>query len=317
MKCIITLVFLLGFRSDVPPQASTPDAGSDPVHMLRLAEFFHERGNHEATGTEALRFLFAAPNHPYSFYAHYRLAVAYVNTDRIDEAVEHFRAALRGSPSPDLRRPIRWRLVAALINGGSQERAKLELLRLTQDEADSLDAARAAFLLGTLYALVGQVASTDEMMDRAITLTAGNEAFKSGIERATEALDHLATNQPSKNPGLAKALSTILPGSGQMYAGRSFQALTALGVNAGTSYLVYNAFVHGSIVNAGLLVSSIWWRYYQGNRLHAEEHAVQHNQFEEQRLFNALKVAIRSAGSELPDLDWQLNLESVERTLAE
>lgn len=349
MRYVITLAFLLGFSGSaavcvgvahaltVPTGSDPVDRGiantdliggvytarsrvsameSDPVIFLRAAEYFRSLGNHEAAGTEALRFLFAAPEHPYFFYAHYCLAVSYLETDRIRDATDHFRLSLRHAPTPSVQRPIRWRLATALINGGSEERAKIELLRLTQGTTDSVDRARAALLLGVLFGMENRWSSATSTLERARRLASDNETFVAAVENVLEAVERLAGYEPSKDPDLAKALSTVFPGSGQLYAGRTFQGLTAAGLNAGMSYLVYNAVAQGSVVNASLLASSFWWRYYQGNRLHAEEHVIQHNQREQTELFGELKNALRFAAASLPDSDWVLSLDTIEQVLA-
>jgi len=77
---------------------------------------------------------------------------------------------------------------------------------------------------------------------------------------------------------VARALSTVVPGLGEVYAGARKGGLNALALSAATGYLVVDDVVDGRIREAvidGLLLFS---RFYSGNRERAAAAATRRNQ---------------------------------------
>ena len=77
---------------------------------------------------------------------------------------------------------------------------------------------------------------------------------------------------------LAKVLSYIIPGSGQIYAGEFFSGLLSLGWNVLWGYLTVNSFVEERIFDGFVTGNFLWLRFYNGNIHNAGKFAVEKNQ---------------------------------------
>jgi hypothetical protein len=96
---------------------------------------------------------------------------------------------------------------------------------------------------------------------------------------------------PLKNPFLAMAFSSIVPGSGQYYMGRKKEALGAFmlhsGLGALLSYTVYKGFqAHRNgkvgerriaVMDFSIVFTMIFLRYYNGGRMNAFKYALEYN----------------------------------------
>ena len=100
------------------------------------------------------------------------------------------------------------------------------------------------------------------------------------------------TPLPLKSPRLAQFMSTVFPGSGQIYAGKTRNGLISLGINAAFFYLLGDSVVDKRYVDATgiFLVGS---RFYWGNRQNAKKWAMEHNRDLEMDLIERLKAIER------------------------
>lgn len=108
---------------------------------------------------------------------------------------------------------------------------------------------------------------------------------------ADEKLDGLleeAVNLPSKSPKVAKVLSSILPGTGQVYASNWRSGINALVLNGLLGYLTVDAVLNRHYVDAATWGGSIFLRYYRGNIFRAEEAVKQFNLHKSRRASEAL-----------------------------
>jgi len=91
---------------------------------------------------------------------------------------------------------------------------------------------------------------------------------------------------PRRSPGLARAMSLLLPGSGQAYAGRPWNGLLSLAFNAAAGYLTVDAFRDDRHLDGALLLTLVWSRFYLGGLHNAGRHA---EKFNRQRIEEHLK----------------------------
>jgi len=80
-----------------------------------------------------------------------------------------------------------------------------------------------------------------------------------------------------KNPRTARLLS-IIPGLGEAYAGKPLFALWAIAVNAGNTYLIVNAILKQRYVDALLVYTFLWQRFYAGSMANADSFAMDWNE---------------------------------------
>lgn len=75
-----------------------------------------------------------------------------------------------------------------------------------------------------------------------------------------------------KNPRTARLLS-ILPGLGEAYAGRPLFGLWTFAVNAGDTYLIVNSLIKRRYIDALLVYTFLWQRFYAGSMANADRFA--------------------------------------------
>ena len=86
-----------------------------------------------------------------------------------------------------------------------------------------------------------------------------------------------AIKKPRKSGSVAKILSTILPGSGQIYANNWTDGFNALILNGLFGYTSFSVAKSGNYRDASFLTLFLWMRYYLGNRNNAKKIAYQVN----------------------------------------
>lgn len=107
-------------------------------------------------------------------------------------------------------------------------------------------------------------------------------------------LDTMLTQRNSpvyKNEAITKVSSSILPGTGQWYAGEFKMGAGAFMLNALGGYLTGKALLEERPVDAGLIFALLWYRYYKGNIQAAEKAVSDYNkavfeQFREKVMIN-------------------------------
>jgi TM2 domain-containing membrane protein YozV len=98
-----------------------------------------------------------------------------------------------------------------------------------------------------------------------------------GDQTMTAEIDRLQ-EQPRRSGTKAMVLSLVCPGAGEIYAGNIRLGVTDFLLNAGTGYLLYNAFRRKKYVDAGLIVSFLVNRFYFGSIRNARRSAEQANE---------------------------------------
>lgn len=92
-----------------------------------------------------------------------------------------------------------------------------------------------------------------------------NKNFPRMLDHAQVVNPTITDTYPEKSESIAKISSTILPGSGQIYAGKYKWGIGALALNALGGYLTLKAVVEERPISAGFIFSLLWYRYYTGN----------------------------------------------------
>ncbi len=89
----------------------------------------------------------------------------------------------------------------------------------------------------------------------------------------------LATNAPSahRSSTLAVALSSLLPGAGEIYAGQLGHGLLAFLATAGTGFATYQSARENDWVTATVLFSALFLRFYNGSRRNALDFVEDYN----------------------------------------
>ncbi|MFQ5571196.1 MAG: hypothetical protein ACE5G0_16080 [Rhodothermales bacterium] len=284
------------------------NAQPDPTVLLRMADQYCKFENYDACVTECLRFMHFAEDHPFVYYAYYRAGMAESHSGNLAESIQWFRAAANHAPTEDLRRRIKYRLAVTLLSQYQLDLAKIELFQLALTSRDTASITNSNILLGVIHTYLYEWDQARKAFRRAAQLHRQNEPLQEKMQAVEALLETLSRKPRIKSPRTAKWISTVLPGGGQIYAGRIWNGLNALALNTGTTYLVQRAIANGSPRNAILLITGLWWRYYKGNRFRAEEAAIRVNDAYREGILSEVYMLIQEASTYLPEKDLSLSL---------
>ena len=232
---------------------------------LSLGKYLFAQGNYDAAITEYKRFLYFHPADERVGAVYYNIALAYRAQGLWREAVAAFRAATHLATDAETKSEYQLELAVTLIVMQDYDLARLELIKVTMRAPSAQLYRRALFLqaVASIYQFRWEEAreslrnyTTDERLDM---------------------LFEAATNMPLKSVRLARVLSTIFPGAGQVYVGDWGGGLNALLLNGALGFLTVDAALDGHYIDAALWGGLIFWRYYRGNTYRAGHAAEQFN----------------------------------------
>lgn len=232
---------------------------------LSLGKHLAAQGNYDAAITEYKRFLFFHPDDTRVGEVYYNIGLAYRSQASWAEAITAFWTATHLAEDSETKSEYQLELAVTLIATQDYDLARLELIKVMMRAPSTRLYRRAFFLEGVAYIYQFRWEEARETLRNYTT-----------DEQLNTLLD-AALNMPQKSGEVAKMLSTILPGAGQIYVGNWRDGLNALLLNGALGFLTVDAVLDGYYVDAVLWGGTIFWRYYRGNTFRAEQVAEQFN----------------------------------------
>ncbi len=236
------------------------------AHPLSLGEHLFTQGNYDAAITEYKRFLFFHPDAERIAEVYHNIGLAYRGQGLWTEAITALRVAIHHATNDGSKSEYQLTLAVTLIAMQDYDLAQLELIKVTLRSPSALLYRRALFLRAVAYIYQFR---WDEA--REVLKNWGND------ERLDLLFDE-AVSVSQKSVRIARILSTILPGAGQVYAGNWRNGLNALFLNGAVGFLTVDAALDGYYSDALLWGGLVFWRYYRGNTFRAGQAAEQFNQ---------------------------------------
>ena len=240
--------------------------------------------------TEYKRYIFFHPDSS-AVPIYCTIAERYRNCGRYAEAKQALLSALAYPLNDSLRDAIRTDAAVLDIAAKRYRAAQLELVRLYSFSRFTLIRDRARLLLCFVYSMTGEWSGIG-----AIAREAG--AAGDPRIRIMDSIISSGSNASRKSPGAAKLLSTLVPGTGQIYAGDLKDGLNALAISCATGFLTVHSIVNGYYQEAIFTDVTLFWRYYSGNRWRAVQAAELYNEKKDRQLRE--KIILLLAGRE-PD----------------
>ena len=231
------------------------------VNLLALGDHFFKLENYNAAITEYKRFLFFHPDDMRAAEVYRKIGLAYRSQGLWQEAILAMRNAVLHASDEKAKSEYQLELAVILIASQNYDLARLELIKVAIRNSSGTLFRRALFLqaVANIYQFRWQEA---------------REALQNYT--ADEILDNLfdhAINFPRKSTRVAKVLSAILPGAGQIYAGNWRGGLNALALNGALGFVTVDSVLDKHYVDAVLWTYFFFSRYYFGN-LHQAGRAV-------------------------------------------
>jgi len=245
---------------------------------LKLADSLMEQGSYGEAVTEYKRFIFFNPEAEHKDYAFFRMGLAYRARRDWQKAIDALKASIRAAKDSTMADERKIVLAATFIASGNYSLARLELLGVSEPSEKSL------YFDGIASLYMFDWNAVEKAFGGFYSEYAGGRMTKRAEEINSILLE---ARQSYKSVGLAKFLSTVLPGLGQFYAGDWRDALNALALNSLTIGLTANAIRKKDYLDIALM-SSISTRYYLGNRYCAEKDVRKRNESLDRQ--NALRI---------------------------
>jgi tetratricopeptide (TPR) repeat protein len=226
-----------------------------------LADRLFAAGEYASAATEYQRLLFAETVEEPAV-ARLKLGLSLGAAEETGRAVDALRRA--GEEKPDVSFEAGMAMAGLLVHDQRPERARLELLDLLIFTTDS---ARREELNAALAWLDLQELSVDAAV--AGYNRAGLDDVAAGVEKLT--------SLPRRSPAAAMLMSSIVPGSGEIYAGRTLTGLLSLLVTGSAAAGTYLAARSDDWVTATIVFSVLFLRFYNGSRYNATDFAGEFN----------------------------------------
>ena len=278
MPTTCLLISIIAFATSGTTEVTNP--------QYRYAAQLFESGDYQAARLAYKRLLLYHPDTEFRDIADYRIAQSYYYQNDATRAEGLFRKFSAIHPNSPLRFQSHLMLGQLHFDAREYSLARSSLFELLHASKEPEVVAAAHYLRGWCY-----IYTTD--WNKAISELRQVDISQTGAHRAKKArelADTLLeeTPLPSKSPQVAGWLSTIFPGSGQLYVGKVKEGVLAAALSGTFIYLAVDAIRDRRYVDcAG--ISLVGWQFYWGNRTGARRLASEYNEHREQKFIEALK----------------------------
>ena len=262
--------------------------------QLLYAEQLFDARTYNLSILEYKRFLFYQPHTEMADFARYRIAQAHYYQGNRGYSRQLFGEFMDTFPKSPLYYHAQLMLGKTHLDDGEYATARSAFFRILQAKGDERLQVQAQYLRGWCYLHNRNWFKAISEFRDIRQLRGENRdigSFDAQLERTAIKLADTTlagTPLPLKSPKLAQLLSTVVPGSGQIYAGKTRNGLISLGINVAFFYLLGDSVADKRYVDAvGIfLVGS---RFYWGNRHNAKKWAMEHNRDLEMDVIEQLK----------------------------
>ena len=258
----------------------------ETIQQYRYAEHLFESGDYRAARLAYKRLRFYRPDTEFRDVADYRIAQSYYYQNRPERAEHLFREFLAVHPNSPFRFRSQLMIGQLHFDAGEYSLARTALFELLHSTEDTETVAAAHYLRGWCYVRTSDWNKAISELRRVDTLQTDTPHGKNARRLADLLLEK--TPLPHKSPQLAGWLSTVVPGSGQLYVGRIREGILAAVLGGTFMYLVTDAIRERRYVD-GAGLSLIGLQFYWGNRVEAQRFASEYNSHRERALIAALK----------------------------
>lgn len=256
------------------------------IQQYHYAEQLFESGDYQAARREYKRLLFYRPDTKFRDVSDYRIAQSYYYQNRPERAEHLFREFLGVHPNSPFRFQSQLMIGQLQFDAGAYSLARTTLFELLHSSKDTEVVAAAHYLRGWCYIYTSDWDKAIAELRRVDTRQTDTSPEGNARRLADRLLE--TTPLPHKSPQMAGWLSTVVPGSGQLYVGKVKEGILAAALSGTFIYLAADAIRERRYVDcAG--ISLIGWQFYWGNRIDAQRFASEYNSHRARELIETLK----------------------------
>ncbi len=275
---IISLLLSRAAWAQQPPQLPKTTA----EQQLGFARHLFEQKDYYRAITEYQRFIFLYPQHPQTPPARFQIGACYFAGEEWKKAIKTWQADLGDSLPEELRQQTLYQIAAGYYKLEEYTTCRKYLEKLNQEHPQSALRRESRKLLAASYLEQGLWDNAAEVVRQMQTPLA-----KDLSARILEGKD-----LPQKSPSLAGTLSAIVPGAGQLYTGRTQDAIMSFMLNGLFIWGSIEAFSHDKTAT-GIILLFFETGWYFGNIYSATNSAYKYNEKSRQNFRNETRERLQ------------------------
>lgn len=258
-----------------------------------FADSLFQEGDYTNAAHEYKRLLFLHPDTPQSDFIAFRVAASYQNAGKLKNAIRAYQLLIDTYPESSLVARCKNNIAQCHILLGNSKHGLSSLKQFLEEHTESNLAPRAHFTIGILHIDKREWIHARQVW-RDVSLTYPKSPFAEVSNRLAEKVKDIE-NLPRRSPTVAGVLSALMPGSGQIYNGRTMNGLYAFVSVAvlGSASLYY---VNQERYEVAVPVSVLGLFLYGNSIYQSVQMARAFNIQQEQYFQNQLQQEIRNSG---------------------
>lgn len=263
----------------------------EPANTYRFASHLFEEGEYLRAAIEYQRYIYSGPTMPTNADSVlYKIGLCYRMGGKPPAAINYFRKIQDEHPNSPLIEEAHYEIAFSyLLSDQSQESMKYigTQLRFIHDEQQVLKMQK---LVGLNYLTLQKWDIASALMD-----SLGERPDNDPLVISMAALAKRGQNLPHKNKVLAGLYSSVIPGAGKVYCGRSTDGLFSLLMIGLTGWQAYEGFHKDGVRSVkGWVYGSIGGVLYLGNIYGSVVAAQIFNEEQEAKISLEVKVLINA-----------------------
>lgn len=258
-----------------------------------FADSLFQEGDYLNAAHEYKRLLFSHPDAPQIDFIAFRVAASYQNAGKLENAIRAYQLLIDTYPKSILIARAKNNIAQCHVLLGDNEQGLASLTRFLSEHKESSLAPRAHFTIGMLHIDKGEWTQASRVWNE-IFLTYPESPFAKVSDRLARTVKDVDT-LPRRSPTVAGVLSALVPGSGQVYSGRTMNGLYAfvsVAVLGSASFYYADQERYEVAVPVGVLGLFLY-----GNSIYQSVETARAFNIQQERYFrNRLQQEIRDSG---------------------
>ena len=236
---------------------------------------YNERDLYRAV-TEFKHYMVENPDSDSVPAVYFMLAFCYLHADRYDEALKYFKWAKAKSRQDELQALAQYMQGVTQYLSGAYKSAIQTADNIVKDGKSSRDLVEKTHLLASLCYLKNNDIPGALRKLQMVTSSSKNPEIEKSASEAVAIIEE-DMDKGKRSPAISMVMSTILPGSGQMYSGRYRDGITSLLLNGVFTAIAVDSYRQRNW-GGGLIVAYFGLSFYTGNIYGAKASAHRHNE---------------------------------------
>lgn len=242
--------------------------------LIQLADSLYSNNNFFEAATEYERFLYNFPSDSNREYAYFKLGLTYLKNNESEKGENVIRKVIELSNS--YSRKAQLVLAKNFMQNSKFTQARLEIQELIIFTGDTIETKELNRILGWINLEKNELKKAKYQF---------SIAHDSEMVKQTRSFDLI----PRKNPFIAILLSSIIPGTGEIYCGHYWTGIASFMINAASVIGIVLSIKNENYVDAALILSIFFNRFYLGSRHNAYDFATEFNEKLFQTKLNKIK----------------------------